>query len=101
MVFTGGTCSTTFVSFGRWLKVWGISIASERRTRTLAKERVTTEVVAEAVPFTFSLKRGGEEIRAAPLVYVPSLAEKVWELLDQNQRYGRFFTLHTYICTFT
>ena len=40
---------------------------------------------AEAVPFTFSLASGGEEIRAAPIVYVPDLVEKVFALLQENE----------------
>ncbi len=72
----------------RCLKVWGVSVASERRTRKLAKERVTTAVVAEAVPFAFSLKRVWEEVRAAPLVPFPFVTVKVWEQLDQKKRYN-------------
>ncbi len=78
------------------MKSWGISIASERKTRALAKTRVTTQVVVEAVPFTFSLKRGGEEVRAAPLVYIPHLEDKIWELLDQNKR---LVYVHTHVHT--
>ncbi len=42
---------------------------------------------AEAVPMTFRLKEGGEEIRAVPLVYIPNLQKKVFDLLDENNKY--------------
>ena len=57
----------------RWFKAWGVSIASERKTRSRAKELVGDHLVAETAPFTFSLKKGGEEIRSVPYVYVSSL----------------------------
>ena len=43
----------------RWFKAWGVSIASETRMRKRAKEVVGDELVAERVPFTFTLKEGG------------------------------------------
>ena len=45
-------------------------MGSERKMRKAAKEMVGTNLVSEAAPFSFSLKRGGEEIRIAPLVYL-------------------------------
>ncbi len=60
----------------------------------MAKERVTTAVVAEVVPFTF-LKSSGEKVRAAPLVHIPFVDEKMWELLDQNKRYTLYLAPHT------
>ena len=41
-------------------------------------------LAAEAIPFTFPLKSGGEELRAAPMVYTPDLITKNFDLLDQN-----------------
>ena len=41
-------------------------------------------LAAEAIPFTFPLKSGGEELRAAPMVYTPDLSTKISNLLDQN-----------------
>ena len=54
--------------------------------RKAAAEMVGSNLVSEAAPFPFSLKSGGEQIRAAPLVYVPDLGVKVLQLLEQNER---------------
>jgi len=51
---------------------------------------VTTEIVAEAAPFSFALKRGGEEIWLAPVAYISHIEVKVMELLDQRNRYYSF-----------
>jgi len=69
------------------LKVWGVEIESERKQRMVCDTLVTTEIVAEAAPFSFALKRGGEEIRSAPIAYIQHIAVKVMELLDQSHRY--------------
>jgi len=63
-------------------------IASEEKQRRLSVELATTEVMAEAAPFSFSMKNGGEEVRPSPHAYIPHLAAKVMELLDQNARYA-------------
>lgn len=60
-------------------------VSSERRLRHRANTLVGENLEAEEVPFTFSLKSGGEEIRAAPMAYVPDLLAKVFELLDANE----------------
>lgn len=73
-------------TLNRWLSEWNISIASESKLRKRASTVVTTNLKGEAVPLTFSLKSGGEEIRAAPLVYIPDLKEKVFQLLDLNSK---------------
>ena len=62
-------------------------VASEPKLRKRSKEIITTNLLAEAVPFTFALKSGGEEIRAAPLVYVPDLKKKMFQLLQKNDEY--------------
>ena len=62
-----------------------MKVASEPKLRKRSKEIITTNLQAEVVPFTFSLKSGGEEIRAAPLVYVPELKEKIFQLLEKNK----------------
>ena len=64
-------------------------MGSERKMRKAAVEMVGTNLLSEAAPFSFCLKSGGEEIRAAPLVYIPDLCAKVLELLEQNERYVR------------
>ena len=50
-----------------------MNIASERRLRKRSKEVVTDNLQAEGVPFRFSLKSGGEEIRGTPLAFIPDL----------------------------
>ena len=57
-------------------------VSSERRLRHRANTLVGENLEAEEVP---SLKSGGEEIRAAPMAYVPDLLAKVFELLDANE----------------
>lgn len=45
-----------------------------------------TEIKAEVAPFTFGLKRGGEEVKPAAMAYIPYLPDKVFELLEQLAR---------------
>ncbi len=73
--------------FCRWLKACGIVIPSEKKQRLLSHELLGDNLEAEAAPFSFPLKHGGEDIRPAPLVYVTDLAAKVLQLLEQNERY--------------
>ena len=54
--------------------------------RDEAKELVGDGFDAENVPFSFSVKEGGEEMRVAPYAYVISLWEKIEAMLDQNDR---------------
>ena len=62
-----------------------MSTARERKLRKCSKEVVTNSLKAEGVPFTFLLNSGGEEIRAAPLAYIPDLKEKIFQMLDKNR----------------
>ena len=55
--------------------------------RTRAKELVQDHLVGEHGAFSFPTKEGGEEIKAAPYVYVSSLWDKVQTLLVQHERY--------------
>ena len=105
MVGVGSTVFTVVTiltpPFCRWLRASGITMGSERKMRTASKEMVGTNLASEAAPFSFSLKSGGEEIRLAPLVYVPDLEAKVFELLEQNERYKYtlYLLLHVlYMC---
>ena len=61
-----------------------VSLASERRQRTLAKKAVGENIVVEVVPFTFSAAGGGVEIREAPFVYVPNLIARVADTLTHH-----------------
>lgn len=68
------------------MKVWKIHLASEAKERSLAKELIGPNLASEMVAFTFSLDGGGEEIRKAPMAYIPELTQKVTQLLDENDR---------------
>ena len=61
-----------------------ISLASERKQRSLAKEAVGDNMAAEMVPFTFPAEGRGEEIHEAPFVYVPNLIARVSDTLNQH-----------------
>ena len=45
--------------------------------RTEAKELVGDNVLEELVPFSFTHKDGGEEIKQAPMACIPNLWEKI------------------------
>ncbi len=49
------------------------SLGSERKQRIHAKELLGDNMTAQEAVFSFLLKSGGEELRAAPFVYVPDL----------------------------
>jgi hypothetical protein len=55
-----------------------VSLASERKQRTLAKES------AEIVPFTFPAEGRGAEVHEAPFVYIPNLIARVSDTLNQH-----------------
>ena len=65
---------------------WNISLASEAKERALANVLVGPNLDAEAVVFTFPNSGGGEQIRKAPMAFVPDLVAKVRQLLDQNDQ---------------
>eukprot|EP00731_Ephydatia_muelleri_P032941 Em0024g485a len=73
----------------RWLKASNISLACEERMRHASRKAVGDNLKGELAPFSFSLPSGGEEIRGAPLVFIPDLILKVVELLEENDRAGR------------
>ena len=50
----------------RWMKAWGVSVASKRKQRALSKELVGSNL--SSVLFSFPLESCGEELRPAPLV---------------------------------
>jgi hypothetical protein len=70
------------------MSAWKVSFASEAKERSLAKELVGPNLDAEAVAFTFPADShgSGEEIRKAPMAFVPDLVGKVIQILDQNDR---------------
>ena len=75
------------------MKAQGVKIASERSVRKLSEETVGTDLVAVEVPLSQPL-RTGVDMRLSPLVYIPDLVAKIFQLLEQNYRY-----IHTCTCT--
>ena len=68
------------------MKTWGIQIANEKRMRLVAAElSIANDVTAENALFSFSLK-SGEELRPAPIAYLPHLKFKILDLRDKNER---------------
>ena len=71
----------------RWFKACGVAIPSEKKQRKLSHQVLGDNLESEATPFAFPLKHGGEDLRPAPLVYVPDLVAKIFQHLEQNERY--------------
>ena len=63
-----------------------IAVASECKQRSLVKDIVGDNIVAEVGAFTFSPKDGGEEIREVPFVYVPNLVRKVADVIEEHSK---------------
>ena len=77
-----------YIHIHRWLKAWGADLASEKKQRDLMKTQlIDIHVQAEAVPFSFQLKRGAHELRPAPLAFVKSLEQLIFYLFEENDRY--------------
>ena len=54
-------------------------------------QHISTQIVGdnmkgEIASCLFPLPSGGEEIRAAPLIHIPHLVDKVAQLLNGNER---------------
>eukprot|EP00731_Ephydatia_muelleri_P038060 Em0644g1a len=71
------------------LKSSGICLAGEERMRHISSQIVGDNLKGEIAPFSFPIPSGGEEIKGAPLVYIPQLVDKVVQLLEGNERTGR------------
>ncbi len=66
---------------------WGDELSSEGKQRDVMKQQLKKmEIKSESAPFTFELKQGGQELRPAPIAYVPDLKALVFHLLDENER---------------
>ncbi len=63
-------------------------MSSERKQRTLAKEIIGNNVVAEKGAFTFPRTDGGEEVREVPFAYVPNLIAKSADLVMAHEGYA-------------
>lgn len=70
------------------MSAWKVSLGSEAKQRSISKELIGPNLKSESAAFTFLIDSGtgGEEIRKAPIAYVPDLVAKVTQLLDQNDR---------------
>ena len=64
-------------------------IPSEKRLRQLSDDILGNHLESGTAPFTFAVKHGGEDLRPAPLVYVPDLRALFFQYLDQNERYKK------------
>ena len=84
--YTYNRQNVTATAFFRWLKSSGISMAGEERMREISKQIVSDNLKGELAPFSFMLPSGGEEIKGAPLIYIPELVAKVVHLLEENER---------------
>ena len=68
------------------MKALGVQIASEKQMRKVSKEVIGENIAGEAAPFYFASK-SGIDIKPAPHVFVPDLIGKIFEMLEQNERY--------------
>ncbi|KAL5517069.1 hypothetical protein EMCRGX_G002537 [Ephydatia muelleri] len=75
-----------FLTSNRWLKPSGVSISCEEKMRQIARGLLGENLQGEVAPLSFCLSSGGEEIRGAPLVFMPDLNQKVIQMLDDNHR---------------
>ena len=55
----------------RWLNTSGVSLAGEERMRHICRHIVGDNLKGEMALFSFPHTSGGEELRGAPLVYIP------------------------------
>ena len=63
-----------------------MSIAFEENMRTVARGMIGDNLHGEMALFSFKLASGGEELRAAPLVYMPDLNQQILKMLEENHR---------------
>ena len=54
--------------------------------RTVAHGMIGDNLHGEMALFSFKLASGGEELRAAPLVYMPDLNQQILKMLEENHR---------------
>ena len=71
-------------TYQRWMKSWGVAIAGEKKMRAVSAQVVGENLKTEAVPLSFCLKDGGEEIRPAPMAYIPNLWQKIEDMLNES-----------------
>ena len=69
----------------RWLKSWGIQVASEKELRRDSHELLGDNLAGEDASFCFPTN-SGVDILLAPLVYIPDLLGKITQIVDQNDK---------------
>ena len=69
----------------RWLTSLNVSLASEAKQRVLAKKIVGDNITAGKGAFTFSMDKGGEEIKEVPFVYRPNLIATVSDYVEKHK----------------
>ena len=62
----------------------GVKLASEKKMRVEAEKLVGKNLESEMVPFSFPHRDGGQVIKVAPFAFIPSLWDKMQDLLEQN-----------------
>ena len=78
------------------MKSWGVAIAGEKKMRAVSNQVVGENLKAEAVPLSFRLKDGGEEIRPAPMAYIPNLWQKIEDMLNESDNNITEYVTHVY-----
>ena len=63
-----------------------MSIACEENMRTVAREMIGENLQGEMALFSFKLASDGEELCAAPLVYMPDHNQQILKMLEENHR---------------
>ena len=63
-------------------------MAGGAKQRKRATHLLPAEFEVENVMFTFSNKKGGEEVRAAPCAQISDLNGLVVSLMEENERYS-------------
>ena len=71
--------------YHRWLKVFNVSLASEKRQRVLAQQVAGENLSAEMVPLLF-VEDNVETFRETQFVFVPNLIAKLADRLTAHQR---------------
>ena len=66
--------------------MFNVSLASERKQRSLSKEAIGDNLAAEMAPFSFTVDNG-VEFREVPFVFVPNLIARVTDKLNQHYQY--------------
>ena len=67
------------------MKQSGINLVSEKKQRVLYCELTGENLEVELASVSFKLPNGGEEFRGAAHGYTPSLTQKIFQLLEQNE----------------